>query len=215
MHDIILAAPTRGELEAVKQACATTNRRVRLLVTGVGPGSTAHTVTRMLADAPCSIMVLAGIAGAYPGSGLQLGDVCIAGSEMYGDLGRCTDSGPEPVILPGGEPIPIKFDLLCRWKHVIPPESLDSQGIVLADMVTVSCSSACPARAAQIRRLSGAAAENMEGAAAAQGCDPWGVPLVEIRAISNTAGTVSGWDIATALSALARAVAKVLEMIRD
>ena len=213
MRDIILAAPTLRELEAVTQTDGTNHSQVRLVVTGVGPGGTAHTVTRILSEAPPSIMILAGIAGAYPGSGLKQGEVCIAGSEMYGDLGRCTESGPEPVTLPGGENIPLKFDLICRWKDIIPDVFLDSHSISPADMVTVSCSSACSTRATQIRKFSGAAVENMEGAAAAQSCEHYDVPLVELRAISNTAGSVTGWDITTALSALADAVAALLKII--
>ena len=66
---------------------------VRLVVTGVGPVNAAHAATvAIIEQAPDAIMVC-GIGGAYPSSGLQVGEVASAEVEIYGDLGAQSPSG--------------------------------------------------------------------------------------------------------------------------
>ena len=66
---------------------------ITLLCTGVGPVNAAHAVTlAIVRDRPDAIVVC-GVGGAYPGSGLAVGDVVCADVECYGDLGAMTPSG--------------------------------------------------------------------------------------------------------------------------
>ena len=66
---------------------------VRIIRTGVGPVNAAHAVTAsILSDKPSSIVVC-GVGGAYPSSGLQVGDVVCASMEFYGDLGASSPTG--------------------------------------------------------------------------------------------------------------------------
>ena len=57
---------------------------VGLLVTGVGPVRAAHAATLHLARHGAGRLVNCGVAGAYPGSGLELLDVACAQSDTYG-----------------------------------------------------------------------------------------------------------------------------------
>jgi futalosine hydrolase len=214
--DVLIAAPTSIEMESLQAGldrfCITDT-----LVTGVGPGATAHWLTMRLAREPLpSLVILAGIGGAYEGSGVKVRDVCVACSETYGDLGRCADGKFEPIVLPGEEIVATYFNLLPVWKQVTPPEKLTDAGIRSVPMATVSCSSGHRARAVRLAQFTGAAIENMEGAAAAQSCISYGIPLLEIRAISNMAGEAdrSKWDIKGALKRLGETVPRVLDIVQ-
>ncbi|MDH3591230.1 MAG: futalosine hydrolase, partial [Planctomycetota bacterium] len=66
---------------------------VRLLRTGVGPVKAAYALTYALATEPADEVVLCGVGGAYPGSGLDVGDVACAASEQFADFGAETPDG--------------------------------------------------------------------------------------------------------------------------
>jgi len=59
----------------------------RLVCTGVGAVNAAHAVTLAIAERKPAAVVACGIGGAYPASGLAIGDVVCADVECYGDLG--------------------------------------------------------------------------------------------------------------------------------
>ena len=188
---------------------------VRRMVVGVGPGSTAHMLTRAIACQSTALVILAGIGGAFQESGLHITDVCIAGSETYGDLGRCTGMGVEPVILAGDDSPAMEFDLASTWQGIITLEELHDMGIHVVPMATVSCSSGSLERASAISAFTGASVENMEGAAAAQACLAYGIPLIEIRAVSNIAGMVNmdAWNIQGALANISRIMPMLINRI--
>src|SRR5580700_2807645 len=66
---------------------------VPLVVTGVGAVNAAYSLTRYLDRNEVKGIVVCGIGGAYPGSGLGVGDVVCADSECYGDLGASSPDG--------------------------------------------------------------------------------------------------------------------------
>ena len=209
---LLIAAPTGHELKSL-ESCLHKLGLTNTLVTGVGPGATAHRLTMALShgERP-AVVVLAGIGGAYPKSGLEVGNVCIASSEIYGDLGRCTGAGVESIILSGGEVIATWFDLIPAWQGIIKAEELENTGVCSAAMATVSCSSASMERADAIASHTGALVENIEGAAAAQSCLSFDIPLLEIRAISNVAGEPDRgkWDMKVAMENLGKAIRKII-----
>ena len=65
----------------------------RVIVMGVGAVNAAHAVTLFLAGETPGAIVVCGVGGAYPSSGLRVGDVVCADSECYGDLGAASPSG--------------------------------------------------------------------------------------------------------------------------
>jgi futalosine hydrolase len=182
-----------------------------ILICGVGPGATALELVRFLERKGPHTVILAGVAGGYRGSGVELEDVCIAASEAYGDLGRCVTDRVEPLEI-SGEVLPTTFPLEAGWRPLFPTGFLDGLGVREVPMVSVSCASGTRERAGRLRSKFGACAENMEGAAAAQVCAAYGLPLVEIRGISNWAGDLEhrNWKMGNALRRTAVVVGAVI-----
>ncbi|NIA08259.1 MAG: futalosine hydrolase [Nitrospiraceae bacterium] len=183
------------------------------LISGLGPVSTAFQLTRFIERMGIPHMViLVGVAGAYRGADLGLGDVCLAVSEAYGDLGRQGPSGIEPIYLEG-EDIQTFFALEPGWRKLITSDIVKEIGFHCGPMLTVSCTTGNAERARELHNKARAIVENMEGAAAAQVCDYYQVPLLEIRGISNWIGELDRkkWRIDQALEATARVLKGILE----
>jgi futalosine hydrolase len=165
--------------------------------TGVGAVNAAYALTRYLASETVAEVIVCGIGGAYPGSGLAIGDVVCAQSECYGDLGADSSEGfldmralGFPVV---GGPPPLYNDLPLR---VFPAERRSR-------FVTVNTCTGSDAAARAIIARTGGAVENMEGAAIAHVGALAGVPVGEIRGISNHVGNrdKSVWRVKEAAEA--------------
>jgi futalosine hydrolase len=175
---------------------------VRFIVTGVGPVNAAYAATVAILDQRPEAVVLCGVGGAYPGSGLHVGDIVCACLECYGDLGA---DGPNgfldmralgfPVI---AGPSPIYNDVPLQ---VFPLERR-------MKFVTVSTCTGTDASSRVIASRTGGAVENMEGAAIAHVAHLLGVPAGEVRGISNivTDRDTSAWKIKDAAIAAQEAV---------
>ena len=123
--------------------------------------------------------MVCGVGGAYPGSGLGVGDVACAAQECYGDLGAATPTGfldmkalGFPVVR--GD-VPIYNDLPMQLWPVEPR----------VKFVTVNTCTGTDAAARAIEARTGGAVENMEGAAVAHVAHLHGIPVGEVRGISN------------------------------
>ena len=156
---------------------------VSLLVTGVGAVNAACALTRFLEREGARAVVVCGIGGAYPGSGLAVGDVVWAESECYGDLGAASPQGfldmqamGFPVI--GGE---------APVYNVFPVE-LRRAGRKWVRFVTVTTCTGDDVTARALATRTGGAVENMEGAAIAHVARLYGIPCGEVRGISNPVG---------------------------
>ena len=162
---LLVAAAT--ELE-----CSLLKDRVRTIVTGVGQVNMAHALTLAIEQERPSGIVVVGIGGAYPGSGLEIGDVVCAESETFGDLGVETPDG----FLELTEFLQSTFPL-----QLFPAPRR-------AKFVTVSTCTGTDELSARIQARTQGAVENMEGAAAAQIATRYGIPMGEVRGISNRTG---------------------------
>ncbi len=205
-----LAVPTSFELELLLHYPGTPDWP--RIVTGVGPGEVAMNITRFLERKGAHTIILAGIAGAFPGTGPRPGDVCVATSEAYADLGRCTPGGIEPITVDGA-PISGVFPLENHIEKLVPQGIFERFGLVRGPMVTVCCASGTEERIRQLKTRYGCVAENMEGAAAAQVCQEYRVPFLEVRGISNWTGDLDhdNWVIEPSL----QAVSRVLEALDE
>jgi futalosine hydrolase len=169
---------------------------VELLVTGVGPVNAAHAATLHLARDPARRLVNCGVAGAYPGSGLDLLDVACAGSERFGDLGA--DSPEGFLELPG-------------VRNTIPATLFPHERRL--PFVTVSTCTGTDARARELATRTRGAVESMEGAALLEVAERMGVPAGEIRAISNHVGDRdrASWKLREAAEAAQDALIEWIE----
>jgi len=212
---ILIASPTKREMGSFlplvhRYGCP-------YLVCGLGTGSTSFELTRFIESRgrPYAV-ILAGVAGAYEWADVELEDVCLASSEAYGDLGRYGPSGIEPVFL-GGDEMRTEFALEPGWCQIIKSDIVKELGLRCGPMVTVSCVTGTREMAWDLHKRFKSIAENMEGAAAAQVCNFYQVPLFEIRGISNWVGDLDrkNWRLDQALDATARVLEKVLGVLLD
>ena len=169
---------------------------IRLVRTGVGPVNAAHAVTvAILDDTPAAILVC-GVGGAYPNSGLRVGDVVSADMECYGDLGASSPHGFLDMKAIG---FPIVDD--PRLYNDLPMQVFPTGQ--RAKFVTVSTCTGTDAAAKSIEARTGGAVENMEGAAVAHVAHLHRIPVGELRAISNivTDRDTSQWRLTDAAQA--------------
>ena len=171
--DLLIAIAT--ELEG---ALLRARGNLRIVRMGVGPVNAAHAVTvAMLQDKPSAI-VLCGVGGAYPSSGLAIGDVVSADLECYGDLGAASPGGFLDMKALGFPLVesPVLYNDLPM--QLFPTERR-------MKFVTVSTCTGTAAAARAIEARTGGAVENMEGAAVAHVAHLHRVPVGEVRGISN------------------------------
>jgi futalosine hydrolase len=199
--DLLICTATEIESALLRERLSD-DERVQVLRIGVGPVNAAVAVTRRLAREVPDAIVICGIGGAYPGSGLGVGDVACAAMECYGDLGAASPTGfldmkalGFPVI---NGPTPIYNELPM---HIFPVEPRGT-------FVTVSTCTGTSAAARAIEARTGGIVENMEGAAVAHVAHLYGVPVGEVRGISNivTDRDPGSWRIADAATAAQEAV---------
>ncbi|WP_306329259.1 futalosine hydrolase [Streptomyces venezuelae] len=202
--------------------------RADVLVGGVGPAAVAASTGTALAHAtlmdaapdggaplappgaraPYDLVVSAGIAGGFQPLA-PLGAVVVATDVVAADLGAQTPDGYLTVDQLG----------FGRSSHGVGgaligriAAALDAGGLphVRGPVLTVSTVTGTAERAAELAaRHPGAAAEAMEGFGVAEAAAAYGVPVVEIRAVSNAVGPRdrAAWRIGEALGALRQAFA--------
>jgi futalosine hydrolase len=189
---------------------------VILFPVGMGKTNAAQGATALLETRPVRGVVGFGIAGAYPASGLRVGDTALASEAVYGDEGV---EAPDGWMSTEGIGIPLlERDGVRRFNRFpLDPErveraraALEAAGIParVGPALTVSACSGTVARGDVLARRFGALTEGMEGAALAHVCALYGVPFLELRAVSNAVEDrdLSAWRIRDAAEAAQRAV---------
>ena len=183
---------------------------------GIGQVNMAIQLTRLLSVHTPTAVLLCGCGGSYPDSGLQVGRLALAESETFGDLGVATTAGfipldqlklpQNPQLAPTiQQSFPLASDWL-NWARKILPEA------VCGAFVTVNCCSGNPDLSRKLQQRCGGICENMEGAAVAQVCAEFDIPLLELRGISNPTGTrdPQQWDIAGGAEAAQTGILRLL-----
>ena len=156
-------------------------------------------LSRFAAEGPFTHVVLAGICGAYPGRDLNVGDVVRVESERVGDLGVFERDGSfTPWNRVSGSPVHVYESSPLRGV----PASFG--GLKAVSGLTVNGCTGTSAMAKERVQNFDVDVESMEGAACFSICHAFGMPCLEIRAVSNFASDrdKSSWRIPEALSAL-------------
>ncbi|MEE4425184.1 futalosine hydrolase [Streptomyces bugieae] len=174
-----------------------------VLAAGVGPAAAAAgTATALtaaaLAGQPYDLVVSAGIGGGWAPRA-PLGAVVVAEAIVAADLGAETPDGFVPVTDLGFGAV------LHRPDPALVKAVAAAAGAVTGTVVTVSTVTGSAARAAELaRRHPGVLAEAMEGFGVAEAAAAHGVPVLEVRAVSNAVGPRdrAAWRIGAALTAL-------------
>ncbi|MEV0965435.1 MULTISPECIES: futalosine hydrolase [unclassified Streptomyces] len=187
--------------------CAETGATVDVLAGGAGPAAAAAAAATALTAAAAGpgapgydLVVSAGIGGGFAGVA-PLGSIVVADAIVAADLGAQTPDGHLTVEELGfGRSVHRPAALSRRIA-----EALDA---VHAPVLTVSTVTGTADRAAELTaRHPRAAAEAMEGFGVAEAAVRHGVPVAEIRAVSNAVGPRdrASWRIGEALEALREA----------
>ena len=194
-------------------ACQAGPHAVTLGVTGVGIASACTMLGAFCGMVRPDLMVMVGSAGSLPGSGLRVGDMVVAETEILAELGVVSGPGmgdARKMKLPGIiREIPMDRSLSYRLFHV----AKDTGKAVYGRSLTVVGNSANDDHARDRAMQFHALAENMEGYAAAFAGNSFGFRAAEIRGISNRAGDrdKSRWDFKKAMVPPQKAI---LEYIR-
>ncbi|MEO5739606.1 MAG: futalosine hydrolase, partial [Vicinamibacterales bacterium] len=177
--DLLLCVATEFEGALLRERLDGSHPDVAIVRTGVGPVNAAHAVTWFLATTGARAIVVCGVGGAYPASGLEVGGVVCAASECYGDLGATSPSGFLDMKTLGFAVVEAPAPLF----NEIPMQVFPVERRV--PFVTVSSCTGTDGVAREIETRTAGAVESMEGAAIAHVAHIHGVPVGEVRGISN------------------------------
>lgn len=210
---VLVMTSVQAEKDAVLrglQAAA----RFDVVVAGVGPASAAARTAAALAAADYKIVVSAGIAGGFTGQA-PVGSIVVSDAIVAADLGAESPDGFIGLdeLGFGSARVPVDAALAGRVTDALRAAGLT---VTCSPVLTVSTVTGTAERAAELAaRVPGAAAEGMEGFGVATAALQFGIPAVEIRAVSNPVGPRNrdAWRIGDALAALEAASSKLPEVL--
>jgi futalosine hydrolase len=173
-----------------------------VLVTGVGAVNAACALTRFLEREGAKSVIVCGIGGAYPASGLPTGTVVCAETECYGDLGAASQDGFLDMqslgfpLISGPTPL---YNVLPLQLHPAARR---------VPFITVNTCTGDNATALALAARTHGCVENMEGAAIVHVATLFGLPAGEIRGVSNPVGNRdrAAWRIREAAAAAQQAL---------
>ncbi|MTE19587.1 futalosine hydrolase [Streptomyces sp. TRM43335] len=188
-----------------------------VLVSGAGPAAAAARTAAVLAreaarGRPYGLVVSAGIGGGFAPAA-PVGSVAVASEIVAADLGSETPGGSVPFASLA------ELGFGTAVHH--PPRALaraaaEAAGAALGPVLTVSTATGTAERAALLARLHpGALVEAMEGFGVAEAAAVCGVPVLEVRAVSNAVGPRDrdAWRIPEALTALGVAFGAIVPVL--
>ncbi|MFI0981144.1 futalosine hydrolase [Streptomyces sp. NPDC021093] len=214
--NVLVVTAVPAERDAVTRAFGGNLRGYDVISGGVGPAAAAASTARALAtaaaaSAPYDLVISAGIGGGFADVA-PVGSVVVADAIVAADLGAETAEGYVPVTGLGFGTV----------EH-LPPAALvrtaaRATGAAAGTVLTVSTVTGTAARAAELRvRHPYAAVEAMEGFGVAEAAALFGLPVLEIRAVSNAVGPRDrdAWRIGDALAALSDAFGKLRPVLES
>ncbi|MCU1586611.1 MAG: menaquinone biosynthetic enzyme [Frankiales bacterium] len=171
-----------------------------VVVSGIGPAAAAAATATALAVGDFELALSLGICGGFPGAA-AIGDVVVATDLIAADLGA---GSPEGFLAMGQ----------LGWaddSHSVDPVLIktvaDRLGeVVTGPVITVSTVTGTAARVGELAERHGAVAEAMEGWGVLTAALPHGLPVLEVRTVSNAVGVrdTIAWDFPAAFEALER-----------
>jgi futalosine hydrolase len=200
-----------GPYESARR-CETNGYDVLVVAGGVGPAAAAAATAHVCATEEVGLVLSMGVAGGFSSARLKHGDTAVATSIVAADLGAMS---PERFLdlnalgLDGGAAVDCPPHLVAAAR-----DRLDAAGLHVAvgAILTLSTMTGTAERAAELMSRHGAVAEAMEGAGVAHVAALHGVPVLEVRTISNEVGLRdrASWDLVTALTSLGTAAGALL-----
>ncbi|WP_338554163.1 futalosine hydrolase [Paenibacillus sp. KS-LC4] len=210
--NILIMTPVTAEKDAVCLGLQN-NPRFHVTEAGVGPAEAAVRTTLALTRGSYELVICMGIAGGFEGRA-AVGSLVIADAIIAADLGAETQDGFSSLDTLGFGTSTIAANVQAAAIAA----ALAQAGLAaaLAPILTLSTVTGTAATAQVLsERFPRAAAEAMEGFGVASAAQSFGIPVLEIRAISNAVGPRdrSAWRIGEALQALEAAGSTLLEVL--
>ncbi|MGW7204939.1 futalosine hydrolase [Streptomyces sp. NPDC054837] len=206
---ILVATAVPVERDAVARAFD--GAAVDVVAVGVGPALAAAATATALAGTRYGLVVSAGIAGGFVPHA-PVGSLVVADEITAADLGAETAEGFVPVTELG-------FGTVThRPPEALVRDAVAATGALCGAVLTVSTVTGTAARAAALReRHPTALAEAMEGFGVAEAAALHGVPVLEVRAVSNPVGPRdrAAWRIPDALAALTDGFGKLAPVLES
>jgi futalosine hydrolase len=212
---VLVMTAVSAEKDAVLRGLRNSDKfDVRLA--GVGPALAAARTAKALAEADYELVISAGIAGGFAGRA-EVGSLVVATEIVAADLGAQTTDGFLSLDELGFGTTCISAESSIAIKVT---EALRAAGLTVhfGPVLTVSTATGTAATALErSTQVPGAAAEGMEGFGVATAALDRGLPILEIRAISNPVGPRDreSWRIKEALEALEAASTILREVLRS
>ncbi|MFC4767833.1 futalosine hydrolase [Effusibacillus consociatus] len=199
---VLVVTSVSAERDAVLRGLHGSSR-FEVLVAGVGPAAAAASTATALATAKYGLVVSAGIGGGFPGRA-EVGSLVVANEIVAADLGAQTPDGfcSLDELGFGSTRVPVDPRLVTRVTGGLQAAGLP---VTAGPVLSVSTVTGTATTALELTsRVPGATAEAMEGYGVATAARHHGVPILEIRAISNPVGPRdrASWRIKEALNVL-------------
>ena len=214
MRKILLVAATALELEIIKDKVQNNSKLqnliVDILVTGVGAVATTYHLLHYLLHHTTDLVINVGISGAFD-QRQDLGGVFQLKSDFFGDLGAEDSDGSFLSIndlgIADSSHLSVGSILVNSWHFA------DTNYLPEARGVTVNLIHGYKPTIDRFCQGLQADLESMEGAAVFYTCMKEGIPVLQLRSISNhvTARDRDSWKMNNALENLASKCLYVLE----
>jgi futalosine hydrolase len=212
MGKILVVTSVEAEKHAV-EAGIRGDSRFCVALCGVGPFEAAVQTTKLLATGDYELVINAGIAGGFVGRA-SVGSLVFGSTSIATQLGAEDQDGSfirfDQLGFGGIQQIShVDEALLSNWQQKL-------EHSVIAPILTVTTVTGSHQSTRLLEQTYPmAAAEAMEGFSVASAAVAFGVPFVEVRAISNPIGPRdrAAWNIPTALACLQNAFAVLTEVV--
>lgn len=194
---IIVLFPTETEASQFQRANVTS------IISGVGLTATTFSTMKAIQQ-QADILILAGIAGMYPASNLQINQVVLVESEVEADFGFFTSSGFVHLAH-------VPIDMAFARRHTLHcpalPSALPFQKVRGAS-VNAAMAPFIDSTELEI--------ENMEGAAFFYTCLQEKQRFLQIRSISNLVEIGNdNWDMHSAVAALTTGLHQLIDFLQN
>jgi futalosine hydrolase len=211
---ILIMTSVEAERDAILRGIGS-DSRIDVKLAGVGPISAGIQTVKVLAADEYDLVINMGIAGGFADKA-EVGSLVIANEMVSADLGA---ESPEGFItldeLGFGESTRVKTDsdLVQILLEAIKEENISVQAGNILTLSTVTGTAETTSKLQH--REPGALAEAMEGYGVAMAAKEFGLPVLEIRSISNPIGPRdrSAWRIKDALVTLETASKVIAEVL--
>lgn len=178
-----------------------------ILITGVGLHASTYELSEQLHGHRYDLVIQAGVAGAFEGSGLKMGDVVAVKQDAFGDIGSYEAHQFHSLQQLG---LSTEKEWLVNPHNIINKLQMPHVKSITINTVTDSTP-----YVQALQQKWQADIESMEGAALHYVCTKKNVPFVQLRAISNVVGErdKTKWLLGTAIANLNAAVKALIDSL--